>query len=133
MPYLVWINDSGAVVDRWELGDHTLVAGRGKDCEIVLTDQRASRRHFTIAPRSGRYYVTDLESANGTFVNDRRISAETAMVAGDRIRVGSTILTLEMGKPKGLATIISELQKESEESGKGFKTMMREITRDQKK
>jgi pSer/pThr/pTyr-binding forkhead associated (FHA) protein len=133
MPYLVWINDSGAIVDRWELGNQPLVAGRGSECEIKLADQRASRRHFQVVPRDGRYYISDLESANGTFLNDQRLATENALSTGDTIRVGSTILTFEAGKPKGLGTIISELQKESEESGKGFKTMIREITRDQKK
>lgn len=133
MPYLVWINDSGAIVDRWELGNQPLVAGRGSECEIKLTDQRASRRHFQIVPRAGRYYIADLDSANGTFLNDRRLATESVLATGDHIRVGSTILTFELGKPKGLGTIISELQKESEESGKGYKTMIREITRDPQK
>jgi len=65
-----------------------LTIGRLNECEIVLTDQAVSRRHFTVEARGQTLIVTDLDSANGTFVNERLIHTCTA-TPGDTIRAGS--------------------------------------------
>jgi len=71
--------------------------GRMKECEIALDDHAVSRRHCTIEVRDSELIVTDLESANGTFINDRLVQTAAA-VAGDTIRVGSTALEV-LGPP----------------------------------
>jgi len=68
--------------------------GRAPDCEIVLRDSRASRRHARLAARGGVLVLTDLGSTNGTRVNGHRIS-EVVLGAGDRILIGETTLTVE--------------------------------------
>lgn len=71
----------------------TIAIGRLKGCDVVVDDEAASRRHCTIHARDTECVVADLQSANGTFVNERRIvSAE--LVTGDKIRIGSTVLEL---------------------------------------
>src|SRR5262245_39801930 len=65
-----------------------LTIGRLNECEIVLTDQAVSRRHFTVEARGEALIVTDLDSANGTFVNEQLIQSCT-VAAGDKIRAGS--------------------------------------------
>ena len=65
-----------------------LTIGRMNECEIVLTDQAVSRRHFSVEAHGETLIVTDLESANGTFVNERLIRSCT-VTAGDTIRAGS--------------------------------------------
>jgi HD-GYP domain-containing protein (c-di-GMP phosphodiesterase class II) len=70
-----------------------LTIGRTKDCDVHLDDQAVSRKHCTIEARDGALLVTDLESANGTYVNDRLVHAATAH-AGDVIRIGSTELEI---------------------------------------
>ena len=71
-----------------------IVAGRLRTCALVLTDALASRQHFCICRHGERYTITDLQSHNGTFVNGRRISGETALPLGSTIRVGETLLLL---------------------------------------
>ena len=71
----------------------TIVVGRLKGCDVVLDDEAASRRHCTITARENLCVVADLQSANGTFVNERRItSAELA--TGDKLRIGAAVLEL---------------------------------------
>jgi putative nucleotidyltransferase with HDIG domain len=69
----------------------SVTVGRVTQCEIHIDDQAVSRRHCTLAVRGSDLLVTDLDSANGTFLNDRPIKSGTAR-PGDLIRVGSTIL-----------------------------------------
>ena len=71
----------------------TLTLGRLKDCDIFVDDEAASRRHCTVTAREGACVVADLQSANGTFVNERRV-ATTELQKGDKIRIGSTVLEL---------------------------------------
>ena len=68
-----------------------VTVGRVRQCEVQLDDQAVSRRHCTIEARGTTLVVTDLASANGTFINERAIKSGPAR-GGDLIRVGSSIL-----------------------------------------
>ena len=70
----------------------SLTAGRTSQCEMQLDDPSVSRRHCTFTLLSdGRLQVKDLESANGTFVNERQVTEAIAR-AGDLIRLGAALL-----------------------------------------
>lgn len=71
----------------------TIALGRLKGCDVVIDDEAASRRHCTITARENLCVVADLQSANGTFVNEHRI-ATTELATGDKLRIGSTVLEL---------------------------------------
>ena len=71
----------------------TISLGRLKGCDLVVDDEAASRRHCTISAREDVCVVSDLQSANGTFVNDKRI-ASVELQRADSIRIGSTIIEL---------------------------------------
>lgn len=68
--------------------------GRSPECELVLRDSRASRRHARLTARNGVLVLTDLGSTNGTRVNGHRIT-EVVLGAGDRIDIGETTLVVE--------------------------------------
>jgi HD-GYP domain-containing protein (c-di-GMP phosphodiesterase class II) len=71
----------------------TISLGRLKGCDVVVDDEAASRRHCTITAREDVCVVSDLQSANGTFVNEKRI-ASAELHQGDKIRIGSTVIEL---------------------------------------
>lgn len=78
----------------------TLTAGRTSQCEVQLDDPSVSRRHCTIAYLpNGLLQVKDLDSANGTFINERPVKEATAR-AGDLIRLGAAML--EVRDPSGI-------------------------------
>ena len=68
-----------------------VTVGRVAQCEIHVDDQAVSRRHCALAVQGADLLVTDLDSANGTFLNERQVKSGTAR-PGDLIRVGSTVL-----------------------------------------
>lgn len=75
-----------------EVTDREITVGRGGGCDLVLTDDPfASTTHARIFRRGDELLVEDLESSNGTFVNERRIARTTRLVRGDRIRFGGTV------------------------------------------
>ena len=69
----------------------TISLGRLKGCDVVVDDEAASRRHCTITAREDTCVVSDLQSANGTFVNEKRIASQE-LLRGDKIRIGSTVI-----------------------------------------
>ncbi len=71
----------------------TITLGRLQGCDVVVDDESASRRHCTITARDESCVVADLQSANGTFVNEKRIAMQP-LQRGDRLRVGSTVFEL---------------------------------------
>lgn len=75
---------------RHSLTDQPLVIGRGDDCDIVINDNSVSRRHARIDPRRDGFNVVDLQSTNGTFVNDKAIE-RAGIEDGDYVRVGNCI------------------------------------------
>ncbi|MEV0341500.1 BTAD domain-containing putative transcriptional regulator [Nocardia sp. NPDC050713] len=66
--------------------------GRESDNDIVLDDARVSRKHARILHRDDGIFIRDRDSANGVYVNEVPIRADTALTDGDVIRVGSTRL-----------------------------------------
>ena len=70
-----------------ELQARTWVIGRHPDCQVVLADPEASRRHAEVRPVPGGYVLVDLGSTNGTRVADEDVR-EHRLEDGDRIGVG---------------------------------------------
>ena len=62
--------------------------GRSEDCDFVYSAPKASRRHFQIELCDSHYYIQDLGSTNGTYVNGRRIERKERIFSGDVITMG---------------------------------------------
>ena len=73
----------------------SMLVGRAPECEIRVTDTYASQQHARLFGKQGGWFVEDLGSTNGTFVNDQRLAAPAMVQPGDRIRVGTTQLELK--------------------------------------
>lgn len=62
--------------------------GRSSKNDIVIKDNFVSKNHLAIEEENGHYYIRDLNSANGTFLNGQTLYEETELQNGDRIGVG---------------------------------------------
>jgi len=77
---------------RFELPDkEPQLIGRSSE-SLPITDNTVSRRHAELTPDDGSWYLRDLESSNGTFINGQRITAERVRLSpGDQVRCGQTL------------------------------------------
>ncbi len=77
---------------KFELPAHEpQLIGRSSEA-LPIADATVSRRHAELTPDDGRWYLRDLDSANGTFVNGRKITDRVELSPGDQIRCGSTMM-----------------------------------------
>ena len=66
-----------------------VLVGRGSDCDAIISDsQKISRRHCCLVQVDNSYYIRDLGSMNGIWVNGVRVSREQLISAGDRVQIG---------------------------------------------
>ena len=101
-PYACHVVGTGTLVvtqgvltgQRLEL-DGELVIGR-EGAPLTIDDPELSRRHAVVRPIEGGFEVEDLGSLNGTFVNQRRIDGPTKLSGGDTIKLGQSVLELEL-------------------------------------
>ena len=84
--------------DGRKLGSHqlreTMQIGRADACHVRLEDRYASQFHARLFPRNGSWYVEDLGSTNGTYLNRQRLHGSSEVHAGDVVRIGKTTLEL---------------------------------------
>ena len=67
----------------------------GRQGNLVIDDDYASGHHARFQISGGRWYVEDLGSTNGTWLNGRRIHAAQRLAKGDTVRIGHTVITVE--------------------------------------
>jgi predicted component of type VI protein secretion system len=73
--------------------------GRHDDCLIRIRSSQVSRRHCELFEDDGRLIIRDLGSANGTFVNGKRIGSQQVVKPGDVITVGGVALRIDADSP----------------------------------
>ncbi|MGD9696515.1 MAG: FHA domain-containing protein [Thermoleophilia bacterium] len=72
-----------------------LTIGRSGGSGVSISDQFVSHMHARIMRRGPYYFVEDLGSTNGTFLNDRRIERDAQLKMRDHLRIGQTIFRYE--------------------------------------
>ena len=65
-----------------------ITLGRNRENDIIIKDPYISKKHFKIVEDEERYYIEDLKSANGTYLNEERIFDVVRLKNGDIIRIG---------------------------------------------
>ncbi len=71
-----------------------IVIGRDAECDLVIRDAKASRRHCKLTRGTGDFILEDLGSKNGTQVDGKRIEAPVSLRAGQAFKVGDTVFYL---------------------------------------
>ena len=85
--------DEGATL---ESADGEVVIGRDEDCDLVLHDDKVSRRHTSLSQLpDGRVIATDLGSSNGTLVAGVRIEGPVEVAGDARLRLGDTVIAVQ--------------------------------------
>jgi pSer/pThr/pTyr-binding forkhead associated (FHA) protein len=76
------------------LGDAPVTIGRGDGCTLVLDDDFVSTHHARLVPRDGAWFVEDLGSTNGTYLDRTKVTDPTPVPAGRSVRIGRTVMEI---------------------------------------
>jgi hypothetical protein len=88
------LHQEGGITFRYELRPGVNVLGRTNTCDVPLNDPAVSASHCELVLEENRVWVRDLQSTNGTYINDVPIQ-ESELRAGDRLKLGTFELELE--------------------------------------
>lgn len=85
--------------ERFPISQRQFTIGRGRQCDVTLPDARLSQCHTEIRWQDGAWIVYDLNSANGIWINRRRLNGPYQLRPGDQLGVGRTILSFSRLDP----------------------------------
>ena len=88
--------------------DRDMLVGRHQDADVVLQAADVSRRHAGLSLKDNALWVQDLNSSNGTFVNDVRIAVETEVKNGDSLSFASVQYTAQVAVVEVVQPIVAE-------------------------
>jgi pSer/pThr/pTyr-binding forkhead associated (FHA) protein len=74
-----------------------IILGRAADCDFPLDDQAVSAQHARLSYRQQQWWVEDLASTNGTFLNGDAVSVPVVLTHGDELRLGHMGVKIEFG------------------------------------
>lgn len=92
----VQLGDNGQV-EQFTVPNITI--GRDPTCECVINSKTVSTFHAHLSFHHNQWWVEDLESTNGTLLNQEIVSAPTVVTLGDQIQCGEALLTVQKHNP----------------------------------
>lgn len=88
--------ENGQEVTSQEFTKNEVLIGRGEDCDYIVNEEVVSAHHARLIFRSSQWWIEDLRSTNGTYINDERLDTPTVIIKGDELRIGHQIITIEV-------------------------------------
>src|SRR3981189_3400122 len=93
-PRQLIVTDGALTGTRIQLGSQAVLIGRADHPTVVLTDDYASTRHARLSPRGSEWYVEDLGSTNGTYLDRAKVTTAVRVPMGTPVRIGKTGIEL---------------------------------------
>ena len=96
LPALSLLRTDGSREEAFHFTRTEVIIGRERGCDCRLEDKTISARHARLAFHHGQWWVEDLGSKNGTYLNQERISQAVVVTAGDELRCGQVVLRVSI-------------------------------------
>ncbi len=90
--------DTEAGVKTFQFNKNTVVIGRDPACDCSLDDKTVSSRHTRLSFHHNQWWVEDMGSTNGTYLNQEPVSSTIVVTTGDQIRCGNINLSIQIGE-----------------------------------
>lgn len=88
------------------------IIGRSDDARLKIRHGKISRRHCELRIQDTKFWIEDLQSSNGTFVNGRRLTEAWQLQHGDCIRIGELVFRFELVEEAGRAFPVTQPSEE---------------------
>lgn len=81
---------------RYHFWQTEITLGRNANCDISVVDEAMSAHHARISYHHTQWWLEDLNSTNGTFINKDQVAVPTVIISGDEIKCGNTLLSIRI-------------------------------------
>jgi pSer/pThr/pTyr-binding forkhead associated (FHA) protein len=80
-----------------------IIIGRDTKCDVSVMDEALSAHHARLTHHHGQWWLEDLNSTNGTFLNHEKLTTPAVVITGDHFKCGNSIFGLQVEDSDGLA------------------------------
>jgi pSer/pThr/pTyr-binding forkhead associated (FHA) protein len=80
-----------------------IMIGRDTKCDLSVTDEALSAHHARLTHHHGQWWLEDLNSTNGTYLNHERLTTSAVVITGDHFKCGNTVFGIKVDDREGLA------------------------------
>lgn len=94
--------DQGDEAQR-QFSQPEVIIGRDKKCDIAITDEALSAHHARLSHHHGQWWLEDLNSTNGTFLNREKLTTSAVVITGDHFKCGNTEFGIQVEDRDGLS------------------------------
>ena len=81
-----------------------IMIGRDPNCDLSLMDEALSAHHARLTHHHGQWWLEDLNSTNGTFLNREKLTTAAVIITGDQIKCGNTLFDIWVDNSTGLSS-----------------------------
>ncbi|MRS02285.1 FHA domain-containing protein [bacterium] len=96
IPQIILSTEGDPEADKRAFTQNEVIIGREETCDVFIPDPVISSRHARLVYRNTHWWIEDLMSTNGTYLNDERVGSPAILINGDELRIGKTILMVEI-------------------------------------
>lgn len=82
-----------------------VMIGRDTNCDLSVMDEALSAHHARVIFHHGQWWLEDLDSTNGTFLNHEKLSVPAVVITGDEFKCGNTLFNIRINLDEKLSTV----------------------------
>ena len=94
--------DQGQETKR-QFSQPQIMIGRDTKCDVSMMDEALSAHHARLTHHHGQWWLEDLNSTNGTYLNRERLTTPAVVITGDHFKCGNTIFSIEVEDSDGFS------------------------------
>lgn len=80
-----------------------IMIGRDPNCDLAMMDEALSAHHARLAHHHGQWWLEDLNSTNGTFLNREKLTTPAVVITGDKFKCGNTVFAIQVEENNGFS------------------------------
>ena len=80
-----------------------IMIGRDTKCDVSMLDEALSAHHARLTHHHGQWWLEDLNSTNGTFLNREKLTTPAVVITGDKFKCGNTVFGIQVEDSDGLS------------------------------
>lgn len=80
-----------------------IMVGRDPNCDLAIMDEALSAHHARLAHHHGQWWLEDLGSTNGTFLNREKLTTPAVVITGDKFKCGNTVFGIHVEDGESLS------------------------------